>query len=224
MVGQSVPRPHEPSANSRSTRPALLSAKIVRLFSFQKVFSIMTRILALSGSLRTASFNTALARAAAELAPAGTTIDVATLRGVPLYDGDDEAQNGIPPAVAALKDQILAADGLLLVTPDYNSGVPGVLKNGIDWLSRTDLKAVFGQRPTGLIGAAAGGFGTLPAQTAWLPILKALGAQVYSGGSLMLPSAHNAFNEQGQLINEKTRQNLIDFLAGFAAFVQSHKR
>lgn len=184
----------------------------------------MTRILALSGSLRAASFNTALARTAAELAPEGTSIEVATLRGVPLYDGDDEAQNGIPPAVAALKDQILAADGLLLVTPDYNSGVPGVFKNGIDWLSRTDLKAVFGQRPTGLMGASAGGFGTLPAQTAWLPILKALGAQVYSGGSVMVSRAHTVFNDQGQLTDDKTRQNLIDFLAGFAAFVQRHKR
>lgn len=110
----------------------------------------MTRLLALSGSLRASSLNTALARAAQQYAPQGIQIDVATLHGIALYDGDAETQDGIPHAVLALKEKILAEDGLLLVTPEYNNGVPGVFKNGIDWLSRADMKAVFGGRPAPL--------------------------------------------------------------------------
>src|SRR5687768_4248786 len=91
----------------------------------------MTKIFGLSGSLRAGSYNTALLRAAAKVAPAGTEVTVGTIRGVPLYDGDVEAAEGIPATVAALKDAVAAADGLLLVTPEYNNGIPGVFKNAI---------------------------------------------------------------------------------------------
>ncbi len=183
----------------------------------------MTRILAISGSLRAGSFNTALARAAQALAPEGVQIEVATLHGIPLYDGDLEASEGIPAAVLALKEKVLAADGLLLSTPEYNSGVPGVFKNAIDWLSRADMKAVFGNRPVALMGASPGGFGTMSAQAAWLPTLKLLGTQTYTGGSLLLSRAHTLIDAQGQLADEKSRQNLAAFLAGFAAFVQRQR-
>ena len=95
----------------------------------------MTTILGLSGSLRRASFNSGLLRAAAELAPAGTTITQGSIRDVPLYDADLEAGAGIPQAVQTLQAQLRDADGLLLVTPEYNNGIPGVFKNAIDWLS-----------------------------------------------------------------------------------------
>ncbi len=183
----------------------------------------LTRILALSGSLRAGAFNTALARAAQSMAPEGVQIEVATLHGIPLYDGDLEAREGIPPAVLALKAQVLAADGLLLSTPEYNNGLPGVFKNGIDWLSRADLKAVFGQRPVGLMGASPGGFGTLLSQTGWLPTLKSLGTRVYSGGGMLLSRAHTAFDDQGQLTDENARKLLAAFLAGFAAFVRAQR-
>ena len=86
-----------------------------------------------------------------------------TLHGIPLYDGDVEAAEGIPAAVAALKEEIVAADGLLLVTPEYNNGIPGVFKNAIDWLSRpaADIGRVFGGRPVAVIGASPGQFGTM---------------------------------------------------------------
>src|SRR5579884_4269569 len=115
-------------------------------------------ILALSGSLRAKSFNTMLARAAVDVAAGDTRIDVATLHDIPLYDGDVEASAGVPAAVARLKDRIAAADGLVLVTPEYNGSIPGVLKNAIDWLSRpsADIPRVFGGVPTGVIGATPG--------------------------------------------------------------------
>jgi NAD(P)H-dependent FMN reductase len=96
----------------------------------------MATIVGISGSLRRGSFNSALLRAAAELMPDGATLRVETIAGIPLYDADDEATNGLPPAVVRLKDAIAAGDGLLLATPEYNNGIPGVAKNAIDWLSR----------------------------------------------------------------------------------------
>ena len=128
----------------------------------------MPTILGLSGSLRAGSFNTSLLRAAQGLMPPGATLDIATLHGIPLYDGDVEARDGIPPAVQALKDRIVSCDGLLLASPEYNNGMPGVMKNGIDWLSRpnTDIARIFGNRPVALFGASPGGFGTIMAQNA----------------------------------------------------------
>ena len=151
-------------------------------------------------------------------------VDVATLHGIPLYDGDLEASEGIPAAVLELKARILAADALLLVTPEYNNGVPGVLKNGIDWLSRADMKAIFAKRPTGLIGASMGGFGTLSSQAAWLPTLKLLGVSLYSGGSVLVSRAQNVFDEQGNLTDETNRKNLDAYLSGFNAFVHACKQ
>ena len=178
------------------------------------------RVLALSGSLRHSSFNTALARAAQAIAPKGMDIEVATLHGVPLYDADLEASEGIPAAVLQLKAQILAADALLLVTPEYNNGVPGVFKNGIDWLSRADMKAIFAQRPTGLMGASMGGFGTLSSQAAWLPTLQMLGVNLYCGHSVLVSRAQNAFDAQGNLADESSRKNLRAYLDGFGEFMQ----
>lgn len=180
----------------------------------------MTRLLALSGSLRAASLNTALARAAQQLTPEGVEIDVATLHGVPLYDGDLEAAEGMPAAVLALQARILAADGLLLVTPEYNNGVPGVFKNGIDWLSRTGEKTLFAGRPTALMGASPGGFGTLLSQTAWLATLKSLGAPVYSGGRLLLSRAHTLIDAEGQLGDPAARRQVAEFVAGFVDFAR----
>src|SRR4051812_651010 len=111
----------------------------------------MSRVIGLSGSLRKGSFNTALLHAAVDLAPAGLTIEPASIAEIPLYNGDLE-QRAYPAAVSALKDRIAAADGLLLVTPEYNNSMPGVFKNAIDWLSRppTDNGRVFANRRVGL--------------------------------------------------------------------------
>lgn len=181
----------------------------------------MTRIVGIAGSLRKASFNTSLLRAAAELAPAGTTVDVASIAGIPLYDGDVEAEQGVPDVVSALKDRIAAADGLLLVSPEYNSSIPGVMKNAIDWLSRPnkDIERVFGDRPVALMGATPGMGGTRFAQTAWLPVLRTLGTRAWSGKQLYVAGAGKVFDAEGKLVDDKVRQLLGDFMTGFAGFV-----
>lgn len=180
----------------------------------------MPIILGLSGSLRAGSFNTALLRAAAGQMPAGSSMELATLHGIPLYDGDAEARDGIPPAVQALKERIVACDGLLLATPEYNNGMPGVLKNGIDWLSRpnADIARVFGNRPVALLGASPGGFGTILAQNHWLPVLRTLGTRTWFGGRLMVSRAGQVFDEAGEMVDEKMKAQLRQFLQGFVTF------
>ena len=185
----------------------------------------MTRLLGISGSLRAASFNTALLRAAKEVAGSGIDLDIATLHGIPLYDGDAEARDGEPAAVTALKQRILASDGVLLVTPEYNNGIPGVFKNGIDWLSRgtPDIPAVFGDRPFALIGASPGGFGTILSQAHWLPVLKTLGVRLWAGQKLLVSRAGSVFDADGALVDDKVRTQLAGFVHGCAAFA-SHAR
>lgn len=184
----------------------------------------MTTILGISGSLRSGSFNTHLLAAAAQLTDAGTTLDVASIRGVPLYDGDIETTSGLPQAVRDLKARVVATDGLLLVSPEYNNGIPGVFKNAIDWMSRppAEIGTVFGGRAVAVIGASPGGFGTILAQDAWLPVLRTLGTRPWFGGRLLVSRAHKAFNDRGELIDDAVRSQLRDFVRGFAAFVQAN--
>lgn len=181
------------------------------------------RILGISGSLRAGSFNTALLRAAAACAGPSFALDIATLHGIPLYDADLEQREGLPAAITALKDRIVASDGVLLATPEYNNGIPGVFKNAIDWLSRppADIPRVFGGRPFAVIGASPGGFGTILSQAAWLPVLRTLGASHWSGGRLMVSRAGQLVDASGELTDEATREQLRKFLAGFAAFAAS---
>ena len=181
----------------------------------------MTKLLGISGSLRAGSFNTALLHAARDVAGEGIELEIATLHGIPLYDGDAEAADGIPQAVEALKAKIRAADGLLLSTPEYNNSIPGVFKNAIDWLSRpaSGIAELFGGRPVALIGASAGGFGTVLSQAAWLPVLHTLGADHWSGGKLLVSRAGQTFAD-GALVDDKVRQQLAAFVQAFATSIR----
>ena len=182
----------------------------------------MNTIIGIAGSLRTASYNAALLRAAVELTPSSCRIEVASIRGIPLYDGDVEAAEGVPPAVTELKGRIASADGLLLVTPEYNNSMPGVFKNAIDWLSRPpdDIDRVFGNRPVGIMGAAPGMGGTRLSQTAWLSVVRALGMSPWFGETLFLSNASQVFDRTGVLVDEKVKRLLAAYMNGFAAFIE----
>ena len=185
----------------------------------------MTKLVAISGSLRKGSFNTALLRAALTIAPEGVEIVEGSIRGIPLYDGDVEAAEGIPAAVTALKDLVATADGVILFTPEYNNGIPGVFKNAIDWMSRpaSDIARVFGGKPFAITGASPGNFGTLLSQEAWLPVMRTLGTVPWFGAKLMVSRAGTVIQD-GNIADEATEKRLRDFIAGFAAFVAERKR
>lgn len=186
----------------------------------------MAKIIGIAGSLRAGSYNASLLRAGAALMPSGATLEIASIKGIPLYDGDVEAKDGVPAAAEQLKNQIANSDGLLIVTPEYNNSMPGVLKNAIDWLTRppADIARVFGNRPVAVIGASPGGFGTILAQEAWLPVLRTLGTRPWFGGRLMVSRAGNVFNDAGEMVDEKMKTQLQQFLQDFAAYatLQAH--
>lgn len=186
----------------------------------------MVILVGISGSLRKDSYNSALLRSAPALMPQRAELRIATIQGIALYDGDVEASEGIPAPVAALKETIAAADGLLLATPEYNNSIPGVFKNAIDWLSRppSDIQRIFGGKPVALIGASPGGFGTILSQNAWLPVLRTLGAQLWSEGRLLVSRAPSVFAGDGTLADPKTQDALRKFLESFVSFVESRRR
>jgi NAD(P)H-dependent FMN reductase len=186
----------------------------------------VTTIVGFSGSLRKLSHNSALLAAAAAAVQPPVQLTIAPIREIPLYDGDVEVAQGLPPPVRALKEAIAAADGLLIVTPEYNNSIPGVAKNVIDWLSRpaADIPRVFGGRPVAVIGASLGGFGTILSQNAWLSVLRTLGTDLYAGGRLMVSHAATVFDANGQITSEPVRQQLQTFMAGFVEFVQARER
>lgn len=183
------------------------------------------RLIGISGSLRRGSYNAALLGAAAQMLPREVDMTIGSIRGIPLYDADVEADPGAPEAVTGLRDAIARADGLLLVTPEYNNSIPGVFKNAIDWLSSPPKEAdrAFLGKPVAIIGASSGGFGTILAQTAWLPVLRALGAEHWPGGRLMVSRAGDAFDASGALIDQAVAEQLRAFLRGFARFVRASK-
>ena len=180
----------------------------------------MTRLVGISGSLRKGSLNTKLLHACVGLLPAGASLEIATLHDVPLYDGDVEAA-AFPQPVTRLKDQIAGCDALLLVSPEYNHSMPGVLKNAIDWASRppADIERVFMGRPVALIGASPGSFGTARGQAAWLPVLRAVQLRpFFELPPFYLAKAGDAFDDEGALKDPRSRDLLAAFLRGFVAF------
>jgi NAD(P)H-dependent FMN reductase len=178
------------------------------------------RILALGGSLRRASKNRALLDEAATLAPADIELDLsqlAVIGSLPLFDQDILERDGPPAGVVELKDSLRAADGLLLATPEYNWGIPGFLKNAIDWASRpsADIASVFGDLPVAVIGAGGGG-GTRLAQQAWLPVFRFLKMRPWFGQSLYVDHAGERFDERNRLTDDATRAQLRAVVTGFA--------
>nr|WP_295107116.1 NADPH-dependent FMN reductase [uncultured Caulobacter sp.] len=176
------------------------------------------KILAVSGSLRAASYNTALLHAARELAPEEMQIEAFGLGQLPFFNQDVEEQ-GDPTPVAAWKDAVRAADGLLIACPEYNGGLTAVLKNAIDWASRGKPAPLDGKIACAL-GASPGITGTVRAQDALRLNLKRTGADLAPLSDILVGQAHTKF-ENGKLTDERTRQAIARHLASFAAALRS---
>lgn len=178
----------------------------------------MIRLIGIAGSLRKQSFNVALLKAAAAAAPPDVEFEIRSIDGFPLYNEDIETSDGVPKAVAELKDAIAASAGLVITTPEYNAGIPGVMKNAIDWLSRpmSDQARVLYGKSVALMGATPGGFGTTFAQTAWLPVLRTLRMKLWvEQGALYVSGASTVFDEDGGLTDDDVRSRLENYLRGF---------
>jgi len=179
----------------------------------------MTTILGISGSLRKGSYNSALLQAAKSRFP--DLIERGDIRDIPLYNGDVETE-GVPKPVLKLKQQLLDASGLLLVSPEYNNSIPGVMKNSIDWLSRPslDVRNVFHGKAVAVIGASTGGFGTILGQNAWLTVFRGLGSRFYNGHRLLVSGAAGVFDQTGALQDESIQQRMEQFVHGFRDFCE----
>lgn len=176
-------------------------------------------ILAIAGSLRKASYNKALLRAARQLAPATMRIEIFDLAEIPLYNGDVEAE-GDPKGVARFKAAIRAADGVLMATPEYNHGVPGVMKNAVDWASRPPREAPLGGKPVALIGASPGITGTARGQSQLRQAFEFTNSYVMPQPELLVFKAHEKFDGEGRLTDDDTRKYLERFLAAFGDWIR----
>jgi len=167
------------------------------------------RILAISGSLREASNSTALLRALREEAPEGVSVEIWNrLKEIPPYDQDDDVVPG-PTAVEAFRDLIRDVDGVFFATPEYNSSVPGALKNALDWASRPLATNAFRNKPVAVIGTSAGAFGGVWAAAELRKVLAAMGARV-TDVELAVGHAGEKLGDDGRLADDDVRQALRD--------------
>ena len=172
-------------------------------------------VLGICGSLRQASTNAMALRAAQKLAPAGMEVEIADISRIPLYN-DDVRQAGEPAAVVELKAQVRAADALLLVTPEYNFSVPGVLKNTLDWMSRPP-EPPFDGKVVGIMGAGGGPLGTARAQYDLRKILVYMNTFTVNKPEVFIGVAQTKFNAQGELTDEPTAKFIADLLLAIQA-------
>lgn len=172
-------------------------------------------VLGIAGSLREGSYNRGLLRAARELAPEGVELEEHDLRGLPFYDGDLEAA-GDPDSVTELKEAIRRADALVIATPEYNRGLPGGLKNAIDWASRPALASPLAGKPVAIMGASTGRGGTARAQQQLRDALEFPRAIVLEEPHVLVPEAFMRFDEHGELVDEQTREEIAELLEALA--------
>jgi chromate reductase len=174
-------------------------------------------VLGFSGSLRKASYNSALLRAAAELLPPDMTLEIFDLQPIPLYNGDVE-KAGMPAGVQRFRERIAAADALLIACPEYNYSVTGVLKNAIDWASRPPDSPLNG-KPLAIMGAG-GGFGTVRAQNHLRQIVLHNDMMALNAPQLTVSRARDHFDEEGRLITERYREQLAELLRALATWTK----
>ncbi len=164
------------------------------------------KLVFISGSLRKDSYNTAVLRALHKLLPEGVTAEVLKIDAVPLYNEELEAE--FPQTALEAKQRIENADAIVIATPEYNRSIPGVLKNFIDWMSRPYGKSSFAGKPVLIVGASMGPIATALAQYHLKQILLYLGAEVIGQPEIYIGTAHEKFNEQGELTDTHTKQHL----------------
>ncbi len=181
------------------------------------------RLVAFAGSLRRGSYNRALIHAATELAPAGMTIETIEIGGLPFYNADLEAK-GDPPAVAAFKESLAAADGILIATPEYNDGIPGVLGNAMDWGSRLPGRSPLIGKPVAIMGASPSQVGTARAQHYLRQILGHVHARTLPPPELLVARAHERFDKDLRLTDESTRKVLRELLVRFTHWIERERR
>lgn len=169
------------------------------------------RVLGFAGSLRTGSYNRMLLQAAQELTPERISISTFDLSPIPLYNYDVE-QQGDPDPVAAFKQQIAAAEALLIVTPEYQQGIPGVLKNALDWASRPPGESPMQGKTVAIMGASPGMTATARAQTQLRQVLTYNNCQAVLRPEVLVGRAHEKFDEQGQLNDEVTTKLIRQLL------------
>jgi chromate reductase len=179
---------------------------------------VADRIVAVAGSLRRKSYNRALIEAARELAPPGMSIETLEIGELPFYNADVEA-SGDPPAVATFKSVLAAADGVLISTPEYNEGIPGVLTNALDWASRLPGRAPLSGKPVMMMGASPGQIGTARAQVHLRQILGHVQARVLPPPELLVGQAQTRFDDELKLTDESTRRILTSLLARFSRWI-----
>jgi chromate reductase, NAD(P)H dehydrogenase (quinone) len=180
-------------------------------------------VLGFAGSLRKGSFNRMLLRSAVELAPPGMTIDTFELDAIPQYNGDVEAQ-GDPEVVAEFKEAIYRADAILVVTPEYNYGIPGVLKNAIDWASRPPGKSVLNGKAAAIMGASPGAFGSVRAQLQLRQAFVFTQTLAVLQPEVLVAKAHEKFDAEGRLTDEPTRKFVRQLLEALAAWTERLRR
>ena len=178
------------------------------------------KVLGISGSLRKGSYNTALLRAAQQLVPEGVEIEIFDLRDIPLYDGDLEA-DGDPESVVELKERIRRSDAVLFVTPEYNHGISGVLKNAIDWASRDRGEGSLWGKPVAMMGAG-GMSGTARAQLQLQTTLAETGAHVMSKPGVLVASPWSKIDSDGRLIDDDTRNIVRAHMDALKAWISRH--
>jgi chromate reductase, NAD(P)H dehydrogenase (quinone) len=175
-------------------------------------------ILGIAGSLRKGSYNRAALRAAQQLAPDDVRIEIFELDGIPAFNQDEERNP--PEPVVQLKNKVRSADAILLVTPEYNYSVPGVLKNAIDWASRPYGDSAWSGKPVAIMGASGGIFGTARAQYHLRQIFVFLNMYPVNQPEVMIGQAQQRFDADGNLTDETSRKLIRQLLENLAAWTR----
>lgn len=177
------------------------------------------KLIAISGSLRAGSLNSYLLRAAQERLPEGTSCTLVSISGVPLYNEDIDGEQK-PLVVEQLKKTVAAADGLLIATPEYNYGIPGGLKNALDWLSRPAFKSVLAHKPVAIMSASKSSTGGVRAQGQLKQVLGGVLAERYPAPEFILPLAQQAFDDKGMLTDEEVATRLARFVTDYCTWLE----